>query len=112
MSKIKVLRLTPHDSLEEVEIENSLKALQKEVDGYIEALPIGDNFAIIVNEEGKIIGLPLSLVLVKNGKMVDQIVGNVIFCKTKDGGFKSLSKKDIEAFKGNFKLNTFRALDI
>lgn len=41
-----------------VDIENSLESLQREVGGYIEAVTLFSDCALIVNEEGRLIGLP------------------------------------------------------
>lgn len=41
-----------------VEIENSLQALQKAVGGYIEAITLFADVAILCNEEGRLQGLP------------------------------------------------------
>lgn len=41
-----------------IEIDNTLEALQTAVGGYIEAVPVCTDFAIICNEEGRIKGLP------------------------------------------------------
>lgn len=41
-----------------VDIENSLESLQREVGGYIEAVTLTSDCALIVNEEGRLIGLP------------------------------------------------------
>lgn len=41
-----------------VDIENSLESLQREVGGYIEAVTLASDCALIVNEEGRLIGLP------------------------------------------------------
>ena len=44
-----------------IEIESGLDALQRAVGGYIEAVyPYEDPVALIVNEEGKLNGLPLN----------------------------------------------------
>lgn len=49
-------------SVEEIEIENTLEALQKAVDGYIETVtPIGGYAVMIVNEEGLLRGMPSNL---------------------------------------------------
>ena len=39
------------------QIENTLEALQDEVGGYIETISCGGSAVLIVNEEGKLIGL-------------------------------------------------------
>ena len=41
-----------------IEVENTLKALQQEVGGYIEVVTLPYGAALICNEEGCIIGLP------------------------------------------------------
>lgn len=40
-----------------VEIPNTLKALQKEVDGYIETVTVASDMCFICNEEGRLRGL-------------------------------------------------------
>lgn len=41
-----------------IEVENTLKALQAEVGGYIETVTFASDAAVICNEEGRILGLP------------------------------------------------------
>lgn len=53
-----VLRKNPGQDFESIDIPNTLEALQKEVEGYIEVVPIGNDAVIICNEEGRLIGLP------------------------------------------------------
>lgn len=49
-------------SVEEIEIENTLEALQKAVDGYIETVTLIVGYAVmIVNEEGLLRGMPSNL---------------------------------------------------
>lgn len=49
-------------SVEEIEIENTLEALQKAVDGYIETVTLIGGYAVmIVNEEGLLRGMPSNL---------------------------------------------------
>ena len=49
-------------SVEEIEIENTLEALQKEVGGYIETVTLVRGYAVmIVNEEGLLRGIPSNL---------------------------------------------------
>lgn len=49
-------------SVEEIEIENTLEALQKVVDGYIETVTLIGGYAVmIVNEEGLLRGMPSNL---------------------------------------------------
>lgn len=49
-------------SVEKIEIENTLEALQKAVDGYIETVTLISGYAVmIVNEEGMLRGMPSNL---------------------------------------------------
>lgn len=51
---IRVIRKAPGCMAEWIEIPNELEALQREVGGYIEILPITTDAVIICNEEGKL----------------------------------------------------------
>ena len=58
---MKVLLINNH-SLEEIEVENTLEALQKAVDGYIETVTLIGGYAVmIVNEEGLLRRMPSNL---------------------------------------------------
>lgn len=53
-----VLLVKPNEYAVEAEIENSLKALQKAVEGHIEVFtPGSDPVVYVLNEEGKVLGL-------------------------------------------------------
>lgn len=54
---MKAIRKKPGCAPELIEVENTLKALQDEVGGYIETVSIAD-VVIICNEEGRLCGLP------------------------------------------------------
>lgn len=41
-------------------VENELRAFQKLVGGYIEAVPIAEDEIILCNEEGRLMGLPFN----------------------------------------------------
>lgn len=56
-----VLRKKPGQDFEHIDIPNTLEALQKEVEGYIEVVPIGDDAVIICNEEGRLLDLPFNI---------------------------------------------------
>lgn len=117
MKKIKIMKLTPDEGIKEIEIENTLEALQNEVEGYIEFIRIDEKHALIVNpvniiEEGKIRKLPICLVLKKNGKIIDELVGNVLFVRIKNENVDSLTAGEVEALKENVLLNMFRCFDI
>lgn len=60
---MKALRKRPGEPWEEVELENTLEALQAEVGGYIEAVSLLSDLVLIVNEEGLINDLPFNMSL-------------------------------------------------
>ena len=55
---MKAIRKKPGCVPELIDIDNTLKALQTEVGGYIETLTIASDAVVICNEEGRILGLP------------------------------------------------------
>ena len=61
---LSVLKIAPGQYPQQVEIDNDLKALQQAVGGSIDAVyPFADPVAIICNDEGKLMGLPLNRAL-------------------------------------------------
>lgn len=59
--KISVLFIQPNKYPKIIEIDDSLEAMQKVVGGNIEEyMPFEDEVAIICNEEGRVMGLPLN----------------------------------------------------
>jgi hypothetical protein len=57
---MKALLINNYD-LEEIEVENTLEALQKQVGGYIETVTLIPGKAVmIVNEEGLLLGLTIN----------------------------------------------------
>ena len=63
----------------------SLEELKSFVDGWIEIVDLRDGRLMVVNEEGKLLGLPLNLLATveyqKTFGPIDQIVGNALVCK-------------------------------
>lgn len=63
----------------------SLEELQGIVGGYIEVLPLNDDEIMVLNEEGKILGLDLNdnatELISEAGMWDDFIVGDVLVCK-------------------------------
>ncbi len=74
---LSVLKIAPGQHPQQVEIDNDLKALQQAVGGSIDAVyPFADPVAIICNDEGKLMGLPLNRALRdENGQMYDAVAG-------------------------------------
>lgn len=79
---MKAIRKKPGCTPEIIEVENTLKALQAEVGGYIETVTIASDAVIICNEEGRILGLP------DNGRVCGvDVVGTVLIVGTKGEKF-------------------------
>ena len=73
---MKVIVKHPHERIGHyAEIPNDLKALQQNVDGRIETVYLDEGVVLIVNEEGKLRGLPASF-----QTQYDTIVGTAVIC--------------------------------
>lgn len=79
-----------------IEIEDTLEAKQKLVDGLIEVLPYKDNLLLVCNEEGKITNLKPNIQL-----DYDYIAGNcfIVGDDFENAGFKSVKEDQIEDIK-------------
>ena len=82
-----------------IEIENTLEALQTAVGGYIEVVPLTPRLCVICNEEGKLLGLPVTAALVGDiGQLYDTLHGDLIVCRTtEDGEFTDVRPDDLTA---------------
>lgn len=86
---MKAIRKKPGCEPEIIEVENTLKALQAEVGGYIEAVTIASDAVVICNEEGRILGLP------DNGRVCGvDFVGTVLIVGTKGDEFCDVPEAD------------------
>ena len=98
--EIKVLIVEPMRVPRAATIKNSLAELQLIVGGFIEVIaPFKDTAAVICNEEGKLIGLPLNR-LIGN----DIIAGTFIIAGAdiEDGEFISLTDSQVEEYQRTF----------
>lgn len=98
MNKLKIVIKEVNKQAETVEIEDSIVEFQKIVGGFIEVLHFSDDILMILNEEGKLKGLPLNFIL-ENEIYEEQIVGNVFFASKNGVEIDSLSTKQIEILK-------------
>ncbi|MZT26608.1 DUF3846 domain-containing protein [Butyricicoccus sp. BIOML-A1] len=64
---MKAIRKKPGCAPELIDIDNTLKALQAEVDGYIETVTIASDAVVICNEEGVLRGNALQLPVRRRG---------------------------------------------
>jgi hypothetical protein len=102
--KMRVLLVKPNECAVEAEIENSLKALQKTVGGYIEVFKPSDDPAVyVLNEEGKIMDLDYNRGLYdRQGNLFDIIQGTFLVCGTTGDEFISLSPELMKKYKEKF----------
>lgn len=104
--KIMVVLLEPGKLSRTAEIGTTLEDMQSVVDGMIEAayyLPDPD-VCLVVNEEGKVNGLPLNRgVRDKDGHLIDIIAGTAFICDCSGENFGSLSDEQIKKYSGEFK---------
>lgn len=89
-AKITVVTITPEGVVTNLEIENTLEALQGLVGGYIEHVALKDGASMFVNEEGLMLGLPpneLANTLVATHRLRDilgHLVGTVVVVGSAD----------------------------
>ena len=99
---MKILVIKPMQTPKVKEIESSLESMQKEVGGYIQAIyPFEDSVALICNEEGKLLGLPLNRALRdESGEIYDIVCGTFFLCSAPpdEENFSSLSDEQIEYY--------------
>lgn len=102
---MKVLMIEPGKVPHEVEIDSGLKSLQAVVSGDIQAVyPYEEPVALICNEEGKLMGLPLNRALYdEDGQMYDIIAGNFLVVGLGEEDFTDLSPELMEKFSEQFK---------
>ena len=79
--RISVVLVKAGCKAQQLEITGSLKSMQNIVKGNIEmVMPFDDDAALIVNEEGKIRGLPLNRALYDSkGTLADVIAGDFLY---------------------------------
>lgn len=102
---MRVLKVCPNQEPVLVDIGDDYESTYQIIGGYIERIfPFDDPVAIICNEEGKLLNLPLNRAIVVNGKIKDVIAGNFIITGLKNGISEislsdELAKKYMEIFK-------------
>lgn len=101
---IHVLLVEPEKYPRPVEIGAELKDLQKAVGGFIEvSYPFIDNVGLIMNDEGKIQGLPLNRALRDdNGEIYDVVAGPFLVAGLTEDNFGSLTPEQMEKYSEHF----------
>ena len=92
---MEVLLVEPGKEARMTEVSNDLRSLQSLVGGYIEATyPFDDPVALVCNDEGKIMQMPLNRALRgEDGKIYDAIAGPFLICGLGEDDFCSLPKE-------------------
>lgn len=105
MSKITVIVVEPSKKPYVKEIENTLKSLQHEVDGYIQAVYPWENdlVGLIADEEAKLTGKQLNRALQdETGNIYDIVAGTFLIVGLSEDDFCSLNNEQIEKFSRLF----------
>ena len=102
--KIKVLLVEPMEEPRIVTVEHTLENLQNLVNGYIQAVyPWEDPVALICNEEGIALRLPLNRMLRDDtGEVYDIIHGTFFVTGLSRDNFSSISDKMAEKYRNMF----------
>ena len=103
---INVLLCKAGERAEMVEIKDSLESFQEVVGGMIEEyMPFEDDVALVCNDEGKMLGLPLNRAIEgEDGKIMDVICGDFFICYApiESERFLSLPPELAEKYKEKF----------
>lgn len=104
LSTLSVLEVRPGQYPKQVEIDNDLKALQQAVNGSIGAsYPFEDPVAIVYNDDGKLMGLPLNRALRdESGEAYDVVAGTFLIVGLGEEDFTSLSPELAQKYEEHF----------
>lgn len=104
-NKITVLVVEPEKKPYVKVIENTLKSLQREVDGYIQAIYLFDDAAVICDEESKINNKQLNRSLSDDtGEIYDIIAGTFLVVGLAEENFGSLSDEQLRKYAKRFEM--------
>lgn len=98
---MKVLIVEPGQYPHKAEISGDLKSMQEIVGGLMQAVyPWEDRAALVCNDEGKLMGLPLNRSL----EDYDIIAGTFFICGLGKDDFTSLTENQIEHYKSKYRM--------
>lgn len=96
--EIRVLKISLGEHPQEHTLENTLEAMQAAVGGYIEIVGLEEDICILLNEEGKLEGLPPNRRLGN-----DILVGDFYVCgNSEEGDLTSLPEDAMERYTEMF----------
>ena len=97
---IKAIEKLPGKNAQVVMIGKELEDLQELVGGYIEFYDLTDTISIMVNEEGKLMGLPFNFYVDQMlCRYPERIVGNAyIVAIDNEGDLRSLTDEEVEDY--------------
>ena len=106
VNKMKILLIRPMEVPKQMEVEDSLEEMQRLVGGYIqEIMPFEDDVALVCNDEGKFMGLPLNRTIRdERGNLADIIAGDFFLCRApvESENFESLSEEQVKKYEKRF----------
>lgn len=99
-----VLMVEPCEKPREITVGTDLESLQQAVNGNIEVTyPFDDDVGLIMNEEGKLIGMPLNRALRdENGEIYDIIAGPFMVAGLTEDNFCSLTAEQMQKYSEIF----------
>ena len=103
---MKILLIAPGTKPRMVNIEHTLAAMQELVGGTIQAIyPFADKVALVCNDEGKLLGLPLNRAIrdPATGQILDVIAGSFFICGLGKEDFASLTEEQVQCYTQMFR---------
>ena len=98
-----VLLVEPGKAPRRVEMDNDLQSMQKAVGGLLQVIyPFEEPVALVCNDEGKLLGLPLNRGLrTEDGTLYDIVCGTFFLCAAPPDGdsFESLSEEQLVRYE-------------
>lgn len=101
---MRILLIEPGKKPSVQEIAGTLESIQDIVGGLIQAVyPFKEPVALVCNDEGKLLGLPLNRGLEDiDGNLYDIICGTFFICGIEEDRFVSLTEEQIQHFTRKF----------
>ena len=103
---LRVLLVEPGKHPRTVELADTLEAMQQAVGGLIQAIyPFEEPVALVCNDEGKLLGLPLNRGLrTEDGPLYDIVCGTCFLCAAPpdSDAFESLSEEQLVRYEERF----------